>query len=339
MLEADIHKLIQVERNTENVKDKKYKFSENYILEILSDILARISKNGSCVAVALYADKTTDNKFILNKCFTCTKETTDKFREEMFNLLCYASHSNNNVRLPISNVIKKFINENKLDFDDNNLAADNHKVYLENFIEYIIQNFGESKLEDEKVKKNLGKILLYYVDILVLPEIISYYFSQFVENENDIDLINKNHFDIHPDTRIAQYLKSNQDYNDVNYIGTSFMCCILCALYLKQKGFNYRGICKKYYHKWKHPESNCDSFAEFLKENVRLNNIDKRFELIDNERELDECQKINDIESNDICYLLEFLPDKDKILQLYNRIFTNEIVPCIKQTVLNTGYI
>jgi hypothetical protein len=323
--------------------DRKYKFSGDYIPEILSDILARISKNGSCVAVALYTDKTIDNKYRLNKFFTCTKKTTEKFREEMFNLLCYASHSNNNVRLPISNVIKKFINENKLDFDDNNLAADNYKVYLEKFIEYIIQNFGESKLEDEKVKKNLGKILLYYVDILVLPEIISNYFSQFVENENDIDLINKNHFDIHPDTRIAQYLKLDQNYQDVNYIGTSFMCCILCALYLKQNNFNYRGICKRYFYKWKHPESNCDSVAEFLKgikiENVRVINQNNTFGLIDKERELDECQKINDIESNDICHLLKFLPDKEKILQLYNRIFTNEIVPCIKQTVLNTGYI
>jgi hypothetical protein len=39
--------------------------------------------------------------------------------------------------------------------------------------------------------------------------------------------------------------------------------------------------------------------------------------------------KTNDIESNDICYLLEFLPDKHKILELYKIIFTDETVPCI----------
>ncbi len=35
------------------------------ILEILSDILARISRNDCCVAVALHIDKTLDNKYRL----------------------------------------------------------------------------------------------------------------------------------------------------------------------------------------------------------------------------------------------------------------------------------
>ncbi len=300
MIEADIKNLIQVEQNTknykENVQERKYKFSQNYILEILSDVLARISRNDCCVAVALHIDKTLDNKYRLKKCFTCTKKTTSSFRNEMFNLLYYASYSDINVIFPksIINLIKKCIKENNLNFNDNNIATNNHKDYLEKFIEYIFLNFDRLKLEDEKAKKNLREILLYYIQILALPKIISNNFSRFVEKEDDIDiidLIDKNHFDIHPDSRIAQYLKLNQNYQDINYIGVTYMCCILCALYLKQKGFNYRGICKRYYYKWKHPESNCDSVAEFLNglklENVRVNNYNNTFELIDNERELD----------------------------------------------------
>ena len=154
-------------------------------------------------------------------------------------------------------------------------------------------------------------------------------FNQVISNANEVkfeECIAKGL--VHPNTFIVSQLRSDPDFVTFkeinNYIGVSFMCCILCSIYLESFSLEFRGKCKRFFRDWDFDgnenealKTNLSKFCDAIQnhQGVLVN-------LTDRDRETDPfCGQINDLCSDDMCLMFRFIRpifQNDAFFDLFN---------------------
>ena len=77
-----------------------------------------------------------------------------------------------------------------------------------------------------------------------------------ISNPVDLNLHN-----VHPDALLACELYNKENINN-RYIGSTFLCCILCSMFLDSHLFEFSGISNEYEITWQIP-ANCQKTSEY----------------------------------------------------------------------------
>lgn len=267
--------------------------------KVLSDSLARVSTplhhdGPRCMAINLNLTKTDANKYKLNKINFASKFKTDQQKIELRRILNFCFNDkeyffNEKMRKDICDKMSLILNDR---LSPNNYL-NNNLNYLSNmtdatFFDFLVELFDDKNILNDDIilmtnikKKYLKYILLIYSDRLILKE----FFNSLIENKNELDNIlipfdcsNKPRLkkrkkelisETHPDSILAIGLHTGTENLQNRYIGTTYLCCIYCSLFLDCYQFEFSGTSAEFDTTWRIPPNtqtisgNC--YENFLK--------------------------------------------------------------------------
>ena len=120
----------------------------------------------------------------------------------------------------------------------------------------VIQSIiNEEDLDSkEQMIKKFNYVLMIYNDLIVLPDIFKRYFIEPTNLESILNPIYNpsNIKNIHPDALLASVIFQQQCRCN-NYIGTTFLCCIYCSIYLDCYSFEFSGTSGEFEFTWQMP--------------------------------------------------------------------------------------
>ena len=136
------------------------------------------------------------------------------------------------------------------------------------------------------------------------------FFSDFFDTNQKLDNIKFEYVDNgayedyhHPDSTLACHLKREGIKMHINYIGVSFMACVLCSEFLDTLNVDYRGRSGKLFSEWEVPVIENEANVQLLKDHLIniISNASKNAE-----RPIDPCTQKLKLYSDDICKLLGY---------------------------------
>jgi hypothetical protein len=272
------------------MKQKKHIYNQpednldekSMVFKILCNSLARVTtpfpnykdKNKTdpgCIAINIHFTKNKDlnHEFILKNIYFSSKRHSKHSHERIDKIIDYCFNQetetknflDQNIKCRIIDILIKL----DPDFDAEDIATNSFQRPDSEFLEFLIKYFSclknqvklISMLEDEKTPENDRKALHYCIiiasDIFVLPDIFKRHFildegfsiQPIVKSEND-----KN---IHPDSLLASALWHKDNPVSNRYIGTTFLCCIYCSIFLDSHGCEFSGISEEFEILWQIP--------------------------------------------------------------------------------------
>ena len=231
----------------------------NYVLKLLCNSWDRVSTplgghNGPrCVAVNLSIDPENNRRFIVN---FASKRQTEHTIITLENLIRHAfgniagSYLNVNLKRYIkkqiferNNLLSPYNNANNIRKPNKDNAVVDHLINVSlDFRNELINSF-ENAVNRINWREKIHYLLLILTDILLLPDIFQRHFD-IPENLDDFIALNmiahnndhnNDGLNIHPDSFLACQLAAENFSN--RYIGTTFLCCIYCSIFLDCHNF------------------------------------------------------------------------------------------------------
>ena len=330
--------------NNNLFQDVKYSYDDYmYSPKVLSDSLARFLGNYSKDVVAVYLNLTRDNtseKFFLKKFYYCVKNNVFIDNENCFNLLRHCSR--NPDRNSILSVERKMflLRQLRLRHTWNNEVLEWELPFLEDLMRHDppndndfmlgITNYFENEnnrellnrvLNDEYgadyrrlVIKKLRTAIILIFDFLILPHVFNNIISNDDLNQNDIVeyVENVNPRILHPDSVLTKHITTHIFERPNNYVGLSFMCCVLCSTYLEAHECTFRGLSNTFYDNWATPDSDNEREEFRIKLDILRETIENRRLIpppiiINHNHIVDENHITLDKFSDDICFISNYL--------------------------------
>ena len=267
------------------------------------------------------SSETEKQKIRLTTVYYCIKNlTNENFDNKIQNLLkyCFLNIDENHVFISEKRkkVIAGYLRDNfKLNMtkeipSDKKFMLDLKDFLIKNTnkITNTIQNENDLKKRKLLVKRFRSYLLLIF-DYIVLPHAFQDIISK--ESQYRIESVPIENRNKHPDSVLAK--KVAAEINSVNnYVGVSFLCCIMCCTYLEAKGLDYRGRDKTFYPMWLLPEENCTEFKDRLLKIIINNKGNPLPFILDEHHELDCCIQTLEKYSDDISKLYTYISELNK---------------------------
>ena len=281
-----------IEKNKHYYEEDENNLGENsMVFKTLSNSLSRVCnplyfKNPKrykgyigpgCTAINLDYSKNLnhDKKFILNKIYFSSKRETDNSQKRIQDIIAYCF--NEETKNFIDSNIKQRIKDILIEHDENFVAdiATNEQISDSDFLELLGNYFYQHEItlgkafgniDKEKTRQKLHYCLLIVFDLLVLRDIFERHFTK---HEN-FTIQPFMHEDInykgvvHPDSLLASALMHTEKTEKLKnrYIGTTFLCCIYCSIFLDCHSFEFSGTSEEFETSWKIPPE-CKDNQEF----------------------------------------------------------------------------
>jgi hypothetical protein len=271
------------------IEKKKHVYENNMHLKALCNSLARVctplyiphserKKLPGCIAIHLdlLTSDINEEIFHLKKINFSSKRLIGDTKERILKMMkfCFGweqsfidSFTKDFIYNKIQNIDKNFVIKNKINGGLNKNQYLEDIAFLNDMKEFLIKidNYKILESDNIKMKKDVHYIMIICSDLIILQDIFK---KQFIEPDN-IELIlnpisipiESNLNNVHPDALLACELFNKEKSNN-RYIGSTFLCCILCGIFLDRHLFEFCGVSNEYEITWETPP-NCEKTSEY----------------------------------------------------------------------------
>jgi hypothetical protein len=257
IIQQNKHVYNQTENNL-NINSMVFKLLCNSLARVLWHIPKKLNRGPGCIAINLdfsISKSNTNERFNLRKINFSSKRDTPGTTTRIENLIKYCFNETTNMFIDpiIKNYIKWILKEFDKDLPQDLGNKDlEDSIFLETLLTYL-NGVNAQKINNARREccENLYYVILIVFDFLVLQDIFKRHFVQ--HDQFYIEAFANDNGRIHPDSLLASTLSHFPIAISNKFIGTTFLCCIKCSIFLDCHSFEFIGTGKEFEIEWDMP--------------------------------------------------------------------------------------
>jgi hypothetical protein len=273
-------------------------------------------KRPGCLAIHLDFKKSNRDfdKFELTKINFSSKREISETQIRLLKILKYCF----GVEEPfLDNYVKNYLKSKLSTIIKPKIVQDcsNANKYIEDleFLNDMKNNLAQKEIveiaeNNLKLSKDLHYLMIICSDLIVLPDIFKRYFIKHENFESILNPIHSNIHNIHPDALVACEIFKDS-YLENRYIGATFLCWILCSIYLDCHLFEFRGTSGEYEKTtWQTPPKINDNFIDAINNlSLLIQNTSPPFTAtFKNNHQVDSCKRTQGKMADDIKQYIKY---------------------------------